>query len=632
MFTDMVGYTALTQSDEAQSLEVLARHNRLLRPFFQKFQGREVKSMGDSFMVEFDSALDATNCAIEIQRFLHDYNLSSKDEWKITLRIGIHLGDVVHSDGDIFGDAVNIASRIEPLAKPDGVCVSDQVFGQVRNKIGLALEKMAPQEMKNVRFPVELYRVVMPWEGGSTAVWEELDRHRLAVLPFVSISPDPNDEYFADGMTEELIGRLSVVKGLEVIARTSVMGYKKDKKGVSQIGTELKVGTLLEGSVRKASNRVRITVQLIDANTEGHLWMENYDRNLEDIFAVQSDVAERVASSLEVKLTSQDRKTMQRGSTSSAEAHLLYLKGDFHRRRWDRGPLLESIKLFNEALAHDGKYALAYCGLASSYAKLGFLDLAEPMEAYEKARANAKRALELDATLPQPHLALSVVLIHDYDFKGATAEIEKAIELDSNYAEAYRVMSSLYGFMNRWEDSLKCVERELELDPLSVESAGSSGTWYLYAKHYDEAIKHLRDAMELDPTNSFYLDNLGLAHIQKGMIKEGLVEVQKAYEESEGNAHDLAYAYVKAGKPEEARKLLASLLETSDRKRVSATDVAGVYAALGDNDKAMECLQRAYKERSGYLTAVSTDFVFEGLRGDARFQALVRKLGLSPPA
>ena len=273
MFTDMVGYTALTQSNESLALEILDRHNRLLRPIISKYRGKEIKTIGDSFLVEFDSAVDAVKCAIEIQTFLRDYNTSSGEEWRIKLRIGIHLGDVVHKQGDIFGDAVNIASRIEPLASPEGICVSEQVFDQVRNKVSYQFSKLEEKELKNVRYNVDVFKIILPWDSSATSFQDKkpVPSNRIAVLPFTNISPDPSDEYFADGMTEEIIDRLSQVKGLRVIARTSVMNYKKKERKVSEIGSELGVQTLVEGSVRKAGNRIRVTAQLIDTATEEHL-------------------------------------------------------------------------------------------------------------------------------------------------------------------------------------------------------------------------------------------------------------------------------------------------------------------------------------------------------------------------
>lgn len=253
MFTDMVGYTALAQADEATALQVLERHNRLLRSVFPRYRGTEIKTVGDAFLVEFESALEATQCAIEVQRVLHEYNLSPPDEWKVRIRIGVHVGDVVQTDGDVLGDAVNVASRIEALAEPGGICLTQQVVDQVQNKIEAPLTRLPAASLKNVRFPVNVYKVVLPWEspGPTASIVAAGGGRQLAVLPLTNISPDPKDEYFADGLTEELISSLSHVRGLSVIARTSVMSYKTSPKSVAQVGSELGVDTILEGSVRR---------------------------------------------------------------------------------------------------------------------------------------------------------------------------------------------------------------------------------------------------------------------------------------------------------------------------------------------------------------------------------------------
>jgi adenylate cyclase len=630
MFTDMVGYTALAQSSETRAMEVLGKHNLLLRPFFPRFNGREVKTMGDSFLVEFESALDAFRCAVELQSFLHDYNASTREGWKITLRVGIHLGDVIHEGTDVVGDAVNIASRIEPLAEPEGVCITSQVYDQVHNKVEQGLVPLGERALKNITSPLEVYKVEMPWE--KSLAQGVLDRRRLAVLPFVSISPDPGDGYFADGLTEELIGRLSLVKGLEVIARTSAMNYKGEKKNVSLIGKELKVGTILEGSVRKAGNKVRITAQLIDASTEGHLWMENYDRGLDDIFAVQSDVAERVAGSLAVKLTPTERKIMQSRQTSNPEAYACYLKGKFYSHRWDRESLAKAADLFREALSKDPNYATAYAGLSGTYSALGFQDLMNPVEANKKAREYVQKALELEPELPEARLALAVVHSGAYDTKGTEEEAKRAVELDPSFADAYGVLASNSAFRRRWRESVMYAEKELALDPMSSATSNSAGTWLLYAGEHDQAIKHLRDAIELDPEDRFSLDNLGLAYIQKGFLEEGLAMVKSAVENSKipQSYADLAYAYVKAGKPEEARKLLGEFQGIAEAEGGHPVAIAGFYAVLGETDTAIQWLEKAYEMRTGYLPAVNSDFVFDGIRGDKRFRDLIQKMGMSP--
>jgi len=241
-----------------------------------------VKCTGDGFLVEFSSALQAVRCAVEIQRALHERNAAVPLDRVIHLRIGIHVGDVVHRGGDIFGDGVNITARIEPLAQPGGICLSRQVYDQVWNKTDLRMASLGKKELKNVKVPVEVYEMLLPWMENVVLASRAEDRSRLAVLPLVSMSPEPGDEYFADGLTEELIFTLSKVSGLQVIALTSVMKYQGAKKAVSEIGSELAVGSVLEGSVRKAGNRLRITLQLIDVATESHLWAEEYDRTLRE--------------------------------------------------------------------------------------------------------------------------------------------------------------------------------------------------------------------------------------------------------------------------------------------------------------------------------------------------------------
>jgi adenylate cyclase len=630
MFTDMVGYTALTQTDESRALEVLERHNRLLRPFFPKFHGKEVKAIGDSFLAEFESALDAINCAVEIQRFLHEYDISPKDEWKIRLRIGIHLGDVVHSRNDVFGDAVNIASRLYPIAEPEGICISDQVFGQIRNKISQPLLKLEPQNLKNVRFPVDVYRVVMPWEKESAKPTVELDSRRIAVLPFVSMSPDPNDEFFADGLTEELIDRLSQVTGFEVIARTSIMSYKKKDKKAEEIGRELRARSLVEGSVRKAGNRIRVTAQLVDAKTDGHLWSSSYDRNLEDTFSVQGDIAEKVAEALKVRLLPANRARMMKQSTGDAEAHILYLKGLALFRRRTREGIEKSIEYYERAVQRDPIYAIAYAAIADSFLQLGFSELRPSREVFPKAKVYAERALATDPDLPQAHLALgNVIRLFEWDYDHAEKEYKRAIELNPSLAEAHFRLGILLCQRTQFEEAIREVVRGLELDPMSANSYATAGMVHLYSRHYDDAISELDEARGLDP-NTWGIHNLALALAQNGRIEEGL-ELMESDASRAGGAEgemELAYVYTRAEKFEEARKILSGLLSRVGENPGLSAAVAGVYASLGEKDNAFEWLERAYKEHAGFLKAhLGVDFVFDPLRSDPRFQSLLERIG-----
>jgi len=403
------------------------------------------------------------------------------------------------------------------------------------------------------------------------------------------------------------------------------MGYKKKDKKALEIARELNVGTLLEGSVRKAANRVRIAVQLIDAESDKHLWAENYDRNLEDIFAVQSEVAEKVASSLRLKLTEEGKRRIEKGGTSSMEAYTLYLKGRLKVESFSS--LSAAINYFEQALRHDPNYAQAYSWLAMAYSVLGFFDIVEREEANQKTEQYAKKALELDDSLAEARVALSILLQNSYDFIGRERELKKAIQLNPNLVFAHLQLAFCYQFLRRREESLHEVEKALELDPLSVETYGGAGSVYLYDGQYEKAVKHLQVAVELDPNNSHNLDNLGLTYIQMGRVEEGLAMVKRAAEMpgTPENYSDLAWAYVKAQRPEEARKLLAEL---NVRERKPAAVIAGVYAVLGEKENAMGWLERAYDQGSGYLVSVNTDFVFENLWDEPRYQALIEKMGL----
>jgi TolB-like protein/class 3 adenylate cyclase len=628
MFTDIVGYTSLTQKDESSALQALEKHRSLLRPLFTSHGGREIKTVGDAFLVEFQSALDAVLCAVAVQQMMHDRKVARGEQ--LSLRIGIHVGDVIESGSDILGDAVNIASRFYPLAEPGGVCISEEVQRQVGNKLDLPLLSLGEKSLKNVSSPVEVYKVVMPWEQQSTTKEGVfLPRDRIAVLPFANMSPDPNDEYFADGLTEELIGRLSLLSGVEVISRTSTMAYKKKEKTASQIGSELRVGTLLEGSVRKAGNRIRVTAQLIDATTEGHLWMENYDRNLEDIFAVQSEVAEKVASSLQLKLTTQDQKRLVKGGTSNMEAYAHYLKGRFYDQKWDESSLSAAISHYEHAISLDSDFALAYCGLSNVHVKLSVQNFEEPELAAKKCEEAARKALELDESLAEAHMCLAQAVLTQYDSAGhipikkGKEEIQRALELNPNLVETHILLANHYGLGRRWADCLKEVEKMLELDPLSVRTSGAAGFWYLYAGQYDKAIEQLNNSLELDPSNTVYLDCLGLAHIQKGMVEEGLAEVKKAG----ANYGHLAYALVKAKRSEEARKLLKRLEASKEHRPVPSTEIAGIHAVLGESAKALECLEMAHSEHLLALETVYSDFIFDSLHDEPRFQTLLERIG-----
>jgi len=631
MFTDMVGYSALTQSNESLAMEVLAKHNELLRPLFKAFRGKEVKTIGDSFLIEFESALEATRCAFEVQSAVHAYNLTAEEGRRMLLRVGIHLGDIIHEGSDVFGDAVNIASRIEPLAEPGGICVSAQVRDQVSNKFDHPLLSLGEKVLKNISGPLVVYKVEMPWEGSESSA--NLDRRRLAVLPFISISPDPNDEYFADGLTEELIGRLSLLRGVEVIARTSVMSFKKQEKTASQIGHDLHVGTLLEGSVRKAGNRIRVTAQLIDVGSEGHLWMENYDRSLEDIFAVQTEVAERVASSLELKLTEENKRMIQRETNASPEAHALYLKGRYYWNQRNKEAVTKAIEYFKLAVDQDPDFAEGYSGLAMCYLVLGRNQLADPIEAFPKAKEYTKRALELDPDLAEAHACLANNMhYYDYDPKGAEKEFRRAIELNPSYATAHQWLAHCLAQQGRTEEAYSEISKAKELDPLSRIINLNLGDTLYYQKRYDESIAQLNRLKEMDPNFAFLYASLAMAYQMQGRYDKALAsadtygEVSKRPLEAELIK---AQIYATMGNPYEAHRLLSNAEADYKKEALSPLKIGAVYCLLGETEKCFEWMNRAYEERDPMLMVIKIEPEFARLRDDRRFLALQEKVGLT---
>ena len=487
MFTDMVGYTALGQRNESLSLALVQEQKKLIRPILSRHNGKEIKTMGDAFLVEFPSALDAVRCAYDIQRATREFNVSLPDEKRIHLRVGVHLGDVVESLGDISGDAVNVASRIEPLAEDGGVCVTRQVYDHIQNKFELKMASLGVKPLKNVSMPIEVYRMVMPWYSEKAVQLAHFDKKRMAVLPFANISPDPADEYFADGLTEELIGTISKMRELSVISRTSVMQYKGRSKPIPEIGRELNAGTILEGSVRKAGNRVRVSIQMIDANEDKHLWAENYDREIQDIFSVQSDIASRVADALKVKLLAGERKGIGKVLTNSIEAHNLYLKGVYHFNRGSPSDIERAIEYFELACEQDPGFALAYAKVAYCYAFIAGESMPE-QEAFPKAKEFLARALSLDDRLAEAH-NVQALIANQYDWDWATTEksFKEAVSLNPSLAEGHVFYAWFLAAMGRFDEAISEATRAHELDPVSPFTDQICGIVYWVAGKNDRA-------------------------------------------------------------------------------------------------------------------------------------------------
>ena len=631
MFTDLVGFTALSQRNESVALSILDEQRELLRPVFIRHDGREVKTIGDAFLVEFPSALSAVKCAYEIQKTTKEFNNSLPEERRVHLRIGIHLGDVVESQGDISGDAVNVASRIESLADSGGVCLTRQVYDQVQNKLELPLISLGTRLLKNVSSSMEVYKMVMPWDATVAALSGRRDASRIAILPFANISPDPADEYFSDGMTDELIAVLSKIGGLRVVARTSVMRFKGEKATANRIGQELKVGSLIEGSVRKSKDQVRITVQLVDTESEVQLWTETYNRNLQDIFSVQSDIAQQVAKALEVRLGVRENSALRREQTQNPEAYSFYLKG---RHRWNlrsENEINRAIKYFEEAIGRDPGYALAYAGLADCYSILGYYAFRRPVAVYPRAKELAEKALSLNESIAEPHASLGEVLMqYFFDWKKAGSELDRALELNPSYATAHFWRATHHMALGRTDDSLTQVRKAVELDPLSMIILTDAARNLYLARRYDEAINQYQRSLDVDP--NFPIAHKGLAEVyaQIGKYDEAVSEIERAIALSGRSIFildDLGYIYARAGKREDASKVLEDLDKLANDEYVPSYGRAVICAALGNKEDAMNWLEKAYDERN-FLVYLKVDPAFDTLRKEERFLSLLDKMGL----
>lgn len=632
MFTDMIGYTALSQRNEALSLSLLERQRSLIRPALARHGGKEIKTMGDAFLAEFGSALNATRCAYDIQRSIRETNTSLPDEEKLHMRIGIHVGDVVESRGDISGDAVNVASRIEPLAEDGGVCLTQQVYDHVQNKFELSLTSLGPKTLKGVNVPMELYRMVMPWKVENATLGGQLDSRRVAVLPFANISPNHEDEYFADGMTDELISTISKIREIRVIARTSATKYKGSGKGIAEIGKELRVGSILEGTVRKVHDKLRITAQLIDSQSEEYLWSESYDRELQDAFTIQSDIAQRVADALSIRLISTEKKDITSKPTENSEAYQLYLRGRFYwNQRSEQGNDM-ATKYFGGAARLDQGFALAYAGLADCYHVSADYGWRVPREGYPKAVEYASKALELDPRLGEAHATLGwAYSIYEWSWNKAELELQRSIELSPSYATAYQWYALFLTYMGRLNEASVQIKRARELDPLSRVISLNQAMILLVTGRTAGALEQCQKLVEQEPDYADGHRFLGFLYFMSSRGTEAIEEARKALLLSEDDAFmkaELACLLGFVGKDKESSQILEELQNLSKTKYVPTVELAQILFSLGKTDEAFLFLNKADEDRSSRLLWFSIWPWFKDFRKDPRWSELQKVIGI----
>jgi len=547
---DVVGYSRLMGADEAGTLASLKRHREtIFDPAVAAHNGRIVKLMGDGAIVEFGSVVDAVNCALSVQRSGASMPDEKAFQPTIVLRIGINLGDVIIENDDIYGDGVNIAARLEPLAEPGGICISSIVNESVGNRIDVRFTDGGDISIKNIDRPIRIWtwhpdKIVATAKRSATANPEpRIEMPSIAVLPFTNMSGDADQEYFSDGISEDIITDLSKISGLMVISRNSTFTYKGKAIDAKQVGRDLGVRYVLEGSVRKAGNRVRITGQLIDAVTGGHLWAERYDRDLTDIFEIQDDVTRRIVDALKVTLSPAENARLADSGTHNIDAYDYFLRGREFLLGENKNceKFEQSLKLLTRALELDPNYSQAYAGLSWAYMFDYFNRWSDnPDNSLQLAKHNAEQAIQKDPNEPLARFAASLAAMFEKDLDRAKSEADIALSLNPNFALAYNNLGVIRAYSGQPLAAITAIERAMRLDPAwSQQYLHFLGTAYLLAGKYETAAALLRQRVLLVPGTDFTRAVLASALGHLGEVDEArriwreLQEINPRYSFSE---------------------------------------------------------------------------------------------------
>jgi TolB-like protein/class 3 adenylate cyclase len=689
MFTDMVGYSALAQRDQQLALDLLEEHRRLLREIFPRFNGVEIKTIGDAFLVEFGSALEAAQGAIEIQRTLSKRNLDVAVDRKIQLKIGIHIGDVVHRDGDVYGDGVNIASRIEPLAGAGGVCVSMDVERQIRNALEAKFEKYSSAQLKNIELPMDLFRIVLPWEAaqqnllagkpassnnkkftgpilvgallvialalsgwwffgrqnrqmasgnGATTAPAILRANSVAVLPFTNMSDDKGAEYFSDGISEELLTVLQKISGLHVAARTSSFSFKDKNMTAQEIGQKLGVANLVEGSVRKSGENVRISARLTRADNGDQLWSENYTRDLKDIFAVQTELAATIVGQLRAQLggsasdssISTQVQAAEKGGTKNPAAQEQYLQARFYANRGSEKDMVKGLAAANEAVRLDPGFAKAWGELAWGHLFFSGFSSSIDRAAFEdhitQARAAIARALALEPNLPVALSARSnIESNYEYNWNKAEQTLKEALKAAPQDAYVITGLAFISSAKGQLEQAIALARQAIVLDPLSATAHSGLGFFLQRTDQFAAADVEFTKAAEISPDAPWSQAGPAGSLLFQGKFAEALARTK-------GEKADYARLVVTAAAQwslkhvAESNAVLDELLKLAD---VAAYQVAEVYAYRGEADNAFRWLDRARLQHDPGISFARTDLAVTKLRSDSRWQPFLHSIGLA---
>ncbi len=629
MFTDIEGYTSMMQENEQDAMAKRNRQREVLELYISSHEGKILQSFGDGTLCVFSSAIQAVKCAVKIQGELQLVP-------QVPLRIGIHIGDIAYDNNDIYGDSVNVASRIESLSVAGAVLISERVYDDIKNQPLLPAVSLGHFEFKNVSRAIEIFAISL--EGITVPKPNELKGKLknpvqvIAVLPFINMSNDPENEYFSDGITEEILNALTKVEGLQVIARTSSFSFKGKDEDIREIGRKLNATSLIEGSVRKAGNRVRITAQLIRVSDGVHYWSEVYDRELTDIFKIQDEISLNIAGKFEGK--AEDSKTPESlvdEATANVDAYEFYLKAlHCQKLNTEGNEMLQAIKYYQEAVRLDPGFAKAYAGISMCYSTLGVWGLIHPQESYPKAKESAEKALELDANICESHLAVSAYkMLFEWDWKGVRQSIQNALKLNPGQAEIYTADSHYYKAIGLYEKAISSAKRAVELDPLSEKRNNDLAFAYLDAGKYEESFQIFQKTLIINPASRPTDYGITLLYIDMGEYEKA-IEKLESMGEWVNNISLVPISYAKTGRYEKAYEYIGKYkqIAESDKSRSMAFHLACIYSSINDFDNAFKYLEQAIDERIGGVIMLKSTVAFKNMHSDPRFAPLLKKIGL----
>jgi len=540
LVADVVGYSRLMRADEEATLaSIKALRREVIGPSIAAHHGNIVKTMGDGLLIEFPSVVEAVRTAVEVQDIVRERNISVPVDRHVEFRVGINVGDIIVDGDDIYGDGVNIAARLEELAEPGGICLSDDAYNQIRDKLDYGFDELGERELKNIDRSVRVWR----WQSKltesaaqsptETAASAQPEKVSIAVLPFDNMSGDPEQEYFSDGITEDLITDLSKISEMFVVARNATFTYKGKATLPQQIAEELSVRHVLEGSVRKAGIRLRITAQLIDASSGGHIWAERYDRVLTDIFALQDEITEKIVSALKVKLTKGEERQVANRYTQNLGAYDHFLRGRAYQARTTKETNTQAQEMFEKAIELDQNFAGAYAQLSYSHFREWLYQWSDDPGALDRALEAAQKAVDLDDSLPLAQMYLGWAHSFKRQHQEAITEAKRAIELDPNFAEGHAYLGMIMSVAGRPEEGVKMLKKAMHLDP-----------------HYPP----------------IYLFFLGFGRYAMGQYEEAIAESKRALTRSPDHFsthRTLAIIFSELGREEEAQAEVAEMLRIS---------------------------------------------------------------------